>query len=29
MRHVAGRTQDAAEGGRAAAENRPPHWTGR
>jgi E-phenylitaconyl-CoA hydratase len=29
MRHVAGRTQDAAEGGRAAAENRPPRWTGR
>ena len=28
MRHVAGRTQDAAEGGQAAAENRPPR-TGR
>jgi enoyl-CoA hydratase/carnithine racemase len=28
MRLVAGRTQDAAEGIRAAAERRPPHWTG-
>jgi enoyl-CoA hydratase/carnithine racemase len=29
MRLVAGRTQDAGEGIRAAAERRPPHWTGR
>jgi enoyl-CoA hydratase/carnithine racemase len=29
MRLVAGRTDDAAEGIRAAAERRPPHWTGR
>jgi enoyl-CoA hydratase/carnithine racemase len=28
MRLVAGRTQDAAEGIRAAAERRPPRWTG-
>ena len=28
MRLVAGRTQDAAEGIRAAAERRPPSWTG-
>jgi E-phenylitaconyl-CoA hydratase len=27
MRLVAGRTQDAAEGARAAAEKRPPRWT--
>jgi (E)-benzylidenesuccinyl-CoA hydratase len=29
MRLVAGRTQDAAEGIRAAAERRPPNWAGR
>ena len=29
MRQVAGQTQDAAEGRQAAAERRPPHWTGR
>jgi enoyl-CoA hydratase/carnithine racemase len=29
MRQVAGSTQDAAEGRRAAAEHRPPRWTGR
>ena len=29
MRLVAGRTQDATEGARAAAEGRPPDWTGR
>jgi E-phenylitaconyl-CoA hydratase len=29
MRIVAGRTQDAAEGIKAAAERRPPRWTGR
>ena len=29
MRHVAAATQDAAEGFRAAAEHRPPRWTGR
>jgi enoyl-CoA hydratase/carnithine racemase len=29
MRKVAGATEDAAEGGRAAAERRPPRWTGR
>ena len=29
MRLVAARTQDAAEGARAASELRPPHWTGR
>ena len=29
MRHVGAATQDAAEGLRAAAEDRPPHWTGR
>jgi len=29
MRQVAGATQDAAEGFRAAAEERPPRWTGR
>jgi E-phenylitaconyl-CoA hydratase len=29
MRHVAATTEDAAEGFRAAAENRPPRWTGR
>ncbi len=28
MRLVAGRTRDAAEGARAAAERRPPRWTG-
>jgi enoyl-CoA hydratase/carnithine racemase len=28
MRLVAARTQDAAEGIRAAAERRPPSWTG-
>jgi enoyl-CoA hydratase/carnithine racemase len=28
MRLVAARTQDAVEGGRAAAERRPPRWTG-
>jgi (E)-benzylidenesuccinyl-CoA hydratase len=28
MRLVAGRTNDAAEGVRAAAEKRPPRWTG-
>jgi hypothetical protein len=29
MRHVASGTHDAAEGGRAAAEQRAPRWTGR
>ncbi len=29
MRHVAGATEDAAEGRRAAASHRPPRWTGR
>ncbi len=29
MRHVAARTEDAAEGGRASVERRPPRWTGR
>jgi E-phenylitaconyl-CoA hydratase len=29
MRKVAAATDDAAEGGRAAAERRPPRWTGR
>jgi E-phenylitaconyl-CoA hydratase len=29
MRRVAGRTEDAAEGSRAAAEGRPPNWRGR
>jgi len=29
MRHVAARTEDAAEGLRASAEKRPPRWTGR
>jgi enoyl-CoA hydratase/carnithine racemase len=29
MRLVAARTQDAAEGIQAAAERRPPRWTGR
>ncbi|HEX5267549.1 MAG TPA: enoyl-CoA hydratase/isomerase family protein [Acidimicrobiales bacterium] len=29
MRKVAGQTEDAAEGRRAAAERRPPRWTGR
>ena len=29
MRKVAGATEDAAEGGRAAAERRPPEWRGR
>ncbi len=29
MRHVAATTQDASEGFQAAAENRPPRWTGR
>src|SRR5580692_2933996 len=29
MRHVASGSQDAAEGGRAAAEQRAPRWTGR
>jgi E-phenylitaconyl-CoA hydratase len=29
MRKVAGATEDAAEGGRAAAERRPPRWQGR
>ena len=29
MRHVAAATQDAAEGRQAAAEQRPPRWTGR
>jgi len=29
MRHVAAGTQDAVEGFRAAAEDRPPRWTGR
>jgi len=29
MRHVAGRTQDAAEGLQAAADHRRPRWTGR
>ncbi len=29
MRKVAAATDDAAEGGRARAEGRPPHWTGR
>ena len=29
MRHVAARTEDAAEGGRAAAEGRAPAWRGR
>jgi E-phenylitaconyl-CoA hydratase len=28
MRHVAGSTQDAAEGIQAAAEHRPPNWSG-
>ena len=28
MRHVAGSTHDASEGLRAAAERRPPNWTG-
>jgi E-phenylitaconyl-CoA hydratase len=29
MRHVATRTEDATEGGRAAAQRRAPRWTGR
>ena len=29
MRKVAAATEDAAEGGRAAAEGRPPEWKGR
>jgi enoyl-CoA hydratase/carnithine racemase len=29
MRKVAGATDDAAEGGRAVREGRPPTWTGR
>jgi enoyl-CoA hydratase/carnithine racemase len=29
MRHVVHATRDAAEGGRAASEGRPPQWTGR
>jgi enoyl-CoA hydratase/carnithine racemase len=29
MRRVAGATEDASEGGRAAAEGRPPVWRGR
>jgi len=29
MRKVVGATDDAAEGGRAWSEKRPPHWTGR
>ena len=29
MRRVAGATDDAAEGGRAAREGRPPRWRGR
>jgi hypothetical protein len=29
MRKVAGATEDAAEGRRAAAEGRPPRWQGR
>jgi 1,4-dihydroxy-2-naphthoyl-CoA synthase len=29
MRRVAGATDDAAEGGRAWAEKRPPDWQGR
>jgi hypothetical protein len=29
MRKVAGATEDAAEGGRAAAEGRQPQWQGR
>ena len=29
MRRVAGATEDAREGGRAAAEGRPPEWRGR
>ena len=29
MRRVAGRTEDAAEGSRAAAEGRAPNWQGR
>jgi E-phenylitaconyl-CoA hydratase len=29
MRHVAAGTQDASEGSRAAAEQRPPRWSGR